>query len=365
MPSSIHKIALIPGDGAGPIVLKEMRKILEIINSHQKTQVQAEEFPFNGKYFLRHHQAFGSDFLMRLKTDFKGLILGALGDQTIQNQNYVKMMRHSVEKTMELKIIMQSFTLVHPKKTPLRGLNSGDISVLLFRDKASVFGEKQGLSLFEGEKEETVIESQVQTVNKAAKDLELILGFIHKRYQGNVTLVLAKQAFPFSSKIWERLFSEKISAYPNLKGLVLDYSLFLRKFLADPRGRNVIICPGYCGEFMTSLFSELTDSPLSSVQCQFNEKERFFAEPFHGAISSLKDHSRVSPFGALLTLALTYLMLDMRGTGRLVRDAVLKAYENNWLTPDMDGSMTAEAVGDFISAWIDKKLTEEQKLFTV
>ncbi len=359
MPSSSHKIALIPGDGAGPLVIKQMRKVLEVINSHRKIQVAFEEFPYNGKYFLRRREGISSDFLKRLGTEFKGTIIGALGDLSVQNQSYIKMMRSAIEKELELRIMMRPFTLIHPRKTALRGLSPGDISILMFSNKKSYFGEKNAVAVFSGDKEEISIETQVQTAFKAEADLELILTYINKRYQGAVSMVLAKQVFPDSSQIWEKLFWEKINEFPNLKGLVLDFPLFLKKFLTEPRGRNVIICPGISEHYLAALFTELTGGVLGAVQCQFNERERFLVEPLHGPISSLKDHSRVSPFAALLSLALTYLMLDMRGTGRLVRDAVLKAYENNWLTPDMDGSMTAEAVGDFIAAWIDKKLTEE------
>ncbi|MGH2736355.1 MAG: isocitrate/isopropylmalate family dehydrogenase, partial [Actinomycetota bacterium] len=78
MADTIH-VACIPGDGIGPEVVREARRVLDAVASlHGGVKFEFAEFPWSCTYYLEHQAMMPDDALQTL-ADFDVIFLGAVG----------------------------------------------------------------------------------------------------------------------------------------------------------------------------------------------------------------------------------------------------------------------------------------------
>ncbi len=79
-----HDVAVIPGDGIGPEVIREGVKVLKAAeDSVEGFNVDFEEFPYGSDYYLERDELIPEDGLDRLE-EKDAIYLGALGDPRVE-----------------------------------------------------------------------------------------------------------------------------------------------------------------------------------------------------------------------------------------------------------------------------------------
>lgn len=84
-----YKIAFIPGDGIGPEVLREGRKVMEAVTEVAGIRFEWKEFPFGAGIWLTHRR--GQPTLMNEEEmaelgKYDAIYFGAVGDPRVPNQ---------------------------------------------------------------------------------------------------------------------------------------------------------------------------------------------------------------------------------------------------------------------------------------
>ena len=75
----MHRIAVFPGDGIGPEVVREGLKVLRTVSEVAGFKYELEEFPYSSEHYLATDILLPPDVLQRLR-DFSAIYLGAIGD---------------------------------------------------------------------------------------------------------------------------------------------------------------------------------------------------------------------------------------------------------------------------------------------
>ena len=79
----VIRIALLPGDGIGPEVVREARRVLEAAQTAGLIRVEFEEFPHGADHYLATGETLGEETFARLRDDFPAILLGAVGDARV------------------------------------------------------------------------------------------------------------------------------------------------------------------------------------------------------------------------------------------------------------------------------------------
>ena len=79
----MHRIAVIPGDGTGPEVVREGLKVLEAAGKKFKFQYETKEFDFSGKRYLKTGKLVDDTDIGELKK-YHAIYLGAVGDPDVK-----------------------------------------------------------------------------------------------------------------------------------------------------------------------------------------------------------------------------------------------------------------------------------------
>ncbi len=74
----MHKIAVLPGDGIGPEVVREGLKVLEAVSSKTGFKMRIQTYDFGGQRYLKTGEALPDSALDELK-QMDAIYLGAVG----------------------------------------------------------------------------------------------------------------------------------------------------------------------------------------------------------------------------------------------------------------------------------------------
>ena len=84
--SKSYNIAVIPGDGTGPEVVREGRKVLNAAASKFGFKLNYEEFDFGGERYMRTGEVLPESAPDQLRK-FDSIILGAIGPSGCKTGN--------------------------------------------------------------------------------------------------------------------------------------------------------------------------------------------------------------------------------------------------------------------------------------
>ena len=62
----MQKVGIIPGDGIGPEVVKEARKVLDAVSEKKGLTLEFEEFPLGAAHYLKTGEILSDETLQRL-----------------------------------------------------------------------------------------------------------------------------------------------------------------------------------------------------------------------------------------------------------------------------------------------------------
>ena len=79
----MYNIALIPGDGIGPEIIREGKKVIEAASSQYGLEINWIVYPFGTEHYLKTGELLPDSALKEIK-DMDAIYLGAVGDPRVK-----------------------------------------------------------------------------------------------------------------------------------------------------------------------------------------------------------------------------------------------------------------------------------------
>ncbi|MBE3035779.1 MAG: 3-isopropylmalate dehydrogenase, partial [Candidatus Atribacteria bacterium] len=79
----MYNIALIPGDGIGPEIIREGKKVVEAVSKIFAIDINWIEFPFGAEHYLRTRELLPDSTLKEIE-DMDAIYFGAIGDPRVK-----------------------------------------------------------------------------------------------------------------------------------------------------------------------------------------------------------------------------------------------------------------------------------------
>ena len=86
----MKRIAVIPGDGIGPEVVREAVRILHLLQERKAIQLELVDFDWGAEKFLRDGISLPPGGLEMLSSDFDAILAGAFGDPRIPSNKHAE-----------------------------------------------------------------------------------------------------------------------------------------------------------------------------------------------------------------------------------------------------------------------------------
>ncbi|MBI5872549.1 MAG: 3-isopropylmalate dehydrogenase [Candidatus Omnitrophica bacterium] len=345
----MHKIAVIPGDGTGPEVVREGLKVLDAAGKKFGFKYETKEFDFSGKRYIKTGKLVDDKDVEELKK-YNAIYLGAVGDPDVKPG----IMEAGV--LLKLRFALDQFINLRPVKLynaafcPLKDKKPQDIDFVVVRENSE--GLYKGLGEFQkkGTKDEVAIQISHNTRKGVERCIRYAFEFTRKRNKRNqLTLCGKTNVLTFAWDLWQRTFNEVAKDYPDIKTDYAHVDATTMWFVKNPEWFDVIVTDNMFGDIITDLGAMIQGGMGIAAGGNINPQGVSMFEPIGGSAPKYTGKNVINPLAAICALGMLLENIGEVKAGKAVEDAVIKIVQHKMksLAAGKMGYSTTE-VGDLV-----------------
>ena len=353
---SEYKLAVIAGDGVGPEVISEGRKVLDALaGSPDAPQFQCTDFPWGSDYYRETGRLMPEDGLEQLEA-FDAILFGAVGDPQIPDHVTLHGLLLPMRRTFDQGVCIRPAYLYPGVESPLAGKRPGDIDLVIFRENTEGEYAPIGGRLYPATAHETVVQTNVFTRRGTERIIRAAFEFCERRGRDNrrgrknkVTSVTKSNAQAFGMVFWDEVFQEVAAEFPNIETESLLVDRACMDFVRWPEDFDVVVASNLFADILSDIAAVVTGSmglaPSANINPERIHPSMF--EPVHGAAFDITGKGIANPLATISAVAMMLEHLGEREAAERVDRAVAQCLsQRNVLTPDLGGSATTSQVAD-------------------
>ena len=357
-----RKILLLPGDGIGPEVVFEVKKIIDWFNKKKSLDFQTEEGLVGGASYEKYKKPI-TDEVFYKALESEAVILGAVGGPKWDNLEFSKRPERALLKLRkELKLFANlrpaiCFEQLVDASTLKPEIVSGlDIMIVRELTGGIYFGEPRGIKPIEnGERKgintHTYTSSEIIRVARIAFDLA--------KKRSNKVTSCEKSNVMEAGQLWKeevQVLHDKEYKDVELNHMLADNCSM--QLLRNPKQFDVIVTDNLFGDMLSDQASMLTGSlgllPSASLgEKNKNGEMRAMYEPIHGSAPDIAGKGIANPIASILSFAMALrYSLNLDKEAQALEKAVQSVLNNGLRTKDIlsDGmkEVSTSQMGDAI-----------------
>jgi 3-isopropylmalate dehydrogenase len=332
-----YRIAVLPGDGIGPEIVREARKVLDVVAARAGVRFEMEEGFVGGAAYDR----FGTplpDPVMELALSSDAVLLGAVGgpkweslDYSVRPERGLLGLRSGLGLYANLRpvVVFEDLIDASPfKPEVIRG-----IDLLIVRELAgdAYFGRPRGVRVENGQRigvnTITYTEAEIRRIVKVAFDLA---GGRRKKL-----LSVDKANVLETTELWRDVATEVGRDYPDVELRHMYVDNCAMQLIRNPGQFDVIVTTNMFGDILSDEASMLTGSLGMLPSASLGEKTAMY-EPSHGSAPDIAGKGVANPLAMILSAAMMLRhSLGMPEEAAIVEKAVLAVLKDGFRTEDI------------------------------
>ena len=343
------KIAVLPGDGIGPEIMKQGLAVMDAIAAKCGHEFLYEE-ALVGACAIEAcgdpYPAATHDVCMRADA----VLFAAVGDLKYDNNPTLKIrpetgllaMRKQLGLFANVRPVATFDCLLH--KSPLKDelLRGADFVVIRELTGGMYFGEKY-------QDNDRAYDTDVYTRPEIERILKVAFEMAMTRKK-HLTVV-DKANVLASSRLWRQIAREMEPQYPEVTTDYMFIDNASMRVLTEPRFFDVIVTENTFGDILTDETSCITGSMGLQPSSSLGEHTPLF-EPVHGSWPQAAGQNLANPLAQILSAAMLLEHFGLTKEGQLVRDAVDASLDANVRTPEIQVEGGAKYGTNEVGAWI-------------
>ena len=343
------KIAVLPGDGIGPEIMKQGVAVLNAIAAKCGHEFQYEEALVGACAIEACGDAYPAathDVCMRADA----VLFAAVGDLKYDNDPTLKMrpetgllaMRKQLGLFANVRPVATFDCLLH--KSPLKEelLRGADFVVIRELTGGMYFGEKY-------QDNDQAYDTNVYTRPEVERILKVAFEMAMTRRK-HLTVV-DKANVLASSRLWRQIAKEMESQYPEVTTDYMFIDNASMRVLTEPRFFDVIVTENTFGDILTDETSCITGSMGLQPSSSLGEHTPLF-EPVHGSWPQAAGQNLANPLAQILSAAMLLEHFGLDKEGALIRQAVTASLDANVRTPEIQVEGGAKYGTKEVGQWI-------------
>ena len=361
-----RKILLLPGDGVGPEVVGEVKKIINWLNSKKSLDFKVEQELIGGASIDKNKTPITDEvFYKSLECD--AVILGACGGPKWDNLEFSKKPERALLKLRkELKLFANLRPAICYKQlveaSTLKPEIVSGLDIMIVRELTGgiYFGEPRGIEPYKNNERKginthTYTSSEIHRIARVAFELA-------KKRKNKVTSC-EKSNVMEAGVLWReevQNLKDKEFGKVNLEHMLADNAAM--QLLRNPKQFDVILADNLFGDMLSDEAAMLTGSlgllPSASLGAKDkNGKIRSLFEPCHGSAPDIAGKNISNPIATILSfsMALRY-SLDMDKEADALDNAVQQVLDDGLRTKDIVSKGTKEVTTSQMGDAIISKL---------
>lgn len=360
-----YSLLLLPGDGIGPEIMAETRKVIDWISANTDLQFNLTEDLVGGASIDAHGEPMTDDVLTRACAA-DAILLGAVGGPKWEK---VEFSRKPEQGLLRLRKEMDLYANLRPAKcfdaladaSTLKHEVVAGLDIMILREltAGTYFGKPRGILLEDGQR--VGVNTQRYTESEIARVANM--AFRLARQRGGKVCSVEKANVMESGMLWREVVTEVHAAgHSDLELSHMHADNAAMQLVRSPKQFDVMVTDNLFGDILSDAAAMLTGSlgmlPSASLGgTRDNGMPMALYEPVHGSAPDIAGRGIANPCACILSfsMALRY-SFGHEDLAKLLEAAVEAVLENGIRTADIlfsynQNPASTEEIGD--------KITEE------
>ena len=133
-----YKVPVIPGDGIGPEIIAEGKKVLEAAADKHNFSLEWTEYPLGAEHYLKTGELVTEETLKEL-SQYRAIYLGAIGDPRVKPGVLEKGVLLTMRFYLDQYVNLRPVKLLEGIWTPLKDKGPKDIDFVVVRENTEDF----------------------------------------------------------------------------------------------------------------------------------------------------------------------------------------------------------------------------------
>ncbi|WP_406067046.1 3-isopropylmalate dehydrogenase [Micromonospora sp. NBC_01638] len=337
------RIAMVAGDGIGPEVVAQARKVLDAV----LPDVQATEYDLGAARWHRTGEVLPDSVLAEL-AGHDAILLGAVGDPTVPPGVLERGL------LLKLRFAFDQYVNLRPSRLwpgvagPLGNVKPGEVDLVVVREGTEGLYAGAGGSLHRDTPAEVATEESLNTRHGVERVIRDAFARAGRRERRKVTLVHKTNVLTHAGSLWARTFDAVAAEHPDIATEYQHVDAAAMFLVTQPQRYDVVVTDNLFGDILTDIAAAVTGGIGLAASGCINPEGAYpsMFEPVHGSAPDIAGQGIADPVAAVLSAALLLEQLGHAESAARVNAAV--AAELASRTPGV--TLRTEEVGDRLAA---------------
>jgi 3-isopropylmalate dehydrogenase len=351
----LYDIALMPGDGTGPEVLREGVKVLDAATSRYGIKLNYKHYDFGGERYMRTGETLPDAAVEELKK-FHAIYLGAIGHPDVKpgilELGILLKLRFALDQYINLRPVK-----LYPNvETPLKDKGPAQIDFVVIRENSGGIYTGMGGAAMVGTPGEIATQVMAYTRPVVERCVRFAYEYTKKRNRKKtLTLVHKCNVLTYCGDLWVRVHKEMGDA--EFKDIKQDYNhvdACTMWMVKSPEFYDVIVTENLFGDIITDLGAMIQGGMGIAAGGNINPKGVSMFEPIGGSAPKYTGKNVINPLAAICAGGMMLETLGETAAAMAIDKAVNDALASGKIKSMSAGKMgmgTTE-VGDFIAGLV-------------
>jgi 3-isopropylmalate dehydrogenase len=295
-----YKIALLPGDGTGPEVVREGVKVLDAAAAKFGFKLDYTPYEFGGDRYIRTGEVLPDSASDELRK-FDAIFLGAIGHPDVKPGILEKGILLRLRFELDQYINLRPVKLYPGVETPLRDKGPEHIDYVVVRENSGGIYTGIGGITMKGTPNEIAVQSNVYNRFQVDRCLKYAFEFTRKRNKRKTLALCGKtNVLTFVFDLWERAFHEMGEKYyPDIKREYYHVDATCMWMVKNPEWFDVIVTDNMFGDIITDLGAMTQGGMGIAAGGNLNPEGVSMFEPIGGSAPKYTGMNVINPLAAI------------------------------------------------------------------
>jgi 3-isopropylmalate dehydrogenase len=350
-----YKIAVLPGDGTGPEVVREGLKVLDAAQAKFGFKLDLEHYDLGGERYMATGDILPDSVLAELR-GFDAIYLGAIGHPDVQPGILEKGLLLRLRFELDQYINLRPVKLYPGVDCPLKDKGPADIDFVVIRENTEGLYSGMGGIQYKGTPHEVSTQIHMTTRFGAERAIRYAYDLTRKRDKDKQLHLVGKtNVLTFVHDTWWRAFHEVGEKdYPDIRREYAHVDATCMWFVKNPEWFDVIVVENMFGDVITDLGAMIQGGMGIAAGGNINPQGVSMFEPIGGSAPKYTGQNVICPLAAIEAGRMMLEHVGEEEAGAAMQAAVEKALASGKIKSLSAGKMgmSTSEIGDYVAGLV-------------
>jgi len=302
-----HKIAILPGDGIGPEIITEARRVLAVLQSEHGLSVEMEQADVGGTaYDASGHPL--PEATLQVVRQADAILLGSVGgpqwetlDRALRPEQGLLGLRSELALFSNLRPAILYPQLVAASTLKPEVVSGLDIMIVRELTGGIYFGQPRGIrTLDDGQQEgfNTLVysEAEIERIGRSAFE-------IARKRSGKLCSVDKANVLEVS-ELWRQIMTGLAGEYSDVELSHMYVDNAAMQLVREPKQFDVMVTGNMFGDILSDAAAMLTGSIGMLPSASLDSQGKGMYEPIHGSAPDIAGQGIANPLATILSVSM-------------------------------------------------------------